>query len=714
MAKQKEYPIRFTPRGLSDAWDSTDTFPGACLSLQNLIFDQSNPELVVSRPGVGNPLVNLAGPIAGATFISVYVAIGDVIYGLVNSNLTPGYDQPFAYNITTGLLLTIANIKATNVPATQPTTGDWTPPTISMIGDTLVFTSPGFSGGATTGSFTGAITGSLLTVTAPTGVISLGSNIAGASVATGTSITGFVSGTYGGAGVYTLSTTAGSPISSEAMTSASGAFFGVLNVAGMFWDATNTGVFPLPSVPLAVTNFNNRAYFACGNVSYFSDVLIPTNMQLAGQALTHGDTTPITGYGGLPVQTTSAGVIGALIVFKEFQIWQVTGDEAVTGSLAQNYLALNVGCVAPRSIVQTPVGILFAGIDGPYTILALGQVMSLTNNERRLVPDIQHPFQNIQHPSRAAASFTGPIYRICMQTVIDGVPATNDYWFDVTNRRWNGPHSFPYDVIDQAGNYFVIASSTLGAQIFASQYLPELNSVYVDNGSNIPFFLQTSLLPKTPNINMKQVVESTIELGNFGSTQLYQLTAEDETFNSIATATIQNQVADRPVTFGVPWNTPLVFKKLSISVSGNAGYDIQIGTIFSNYRDCGYTVNYLDLYLTTAPATPAGLTVVPGYGENTISWVPSFGADSYNIYWSLTPGAGTSGTEIIGATIPYVQDGLANGVPVYYVVTAVNVYGESLPSPQVSSIPSGVQFQNNSLQDVNFTNNSSQPVNWTT
>ena len=45
-------PLRFTPRGVADAYDSSDTFPGACRKLQNLVFDPSNPELVVARPGV--------------------------------------------------------------------------------------------------------------------------------------------------------------------------------------------------------------------------------------------------------------------------------------------------------------------------------------------------------------------------------------------------------------------------------------------------------------------------------------------------------------------------------------------------------------------------------------------------------------------------------------------------------------------------------------
>ncbi len=708
MAKIKDYPVKFTPKGLTNAWDSTEKFPGACLSLQNLIFDQSNPEFVVCRPGVGQPIVDLANLIPGATFISVFANIGGIVYGLVSSSLNPGYDQPFAYNIATAALLPISNITAANVPATQSTSGDWIPPTMAMVGDNIIFTSPGFTGHVATGSFTGAITGSTLTITAPSGVTSLGSNVAGASVPAGTSITGFISGTYGGAGIYSINNTVSSPISAEAMTSASGVFFGILNLgnpAAPIWDATNTGVFPLPSVPIAVTNFNNRAYFACGNASYFSDVLLPTNMATAGQALTHGDATPIVAYGGLPITTTSAGVIGALIVFKQFNIWQVTGDEAITNSLAQNYLSLNIGCLSPRSIVQTPVGMIFIGIDGPYYVSSVGAVLPLTNSAYSLVPDLQQPFQSITTPTRAAAAFTGAIYRVCLSTVVRGVGGTNDYWFDVTNRRWNGPHTFQYDCADQAGNYFLLSSSTQNAKIFGSQYLPELDSVYNDYGAPLSIYLQSSMFPKTPNMNVKQVVESTIELSAQSTVQTYTITAVDDTFSKIGNCTVTLEFPfptwgnfnwgdstlwtspnAQPQTYYTPWTAPLVFKKMAIEISGASSYAMAIGTSFFKYRDCGYTNVIIQPPPALPPVAPV-LSAVAGYEETIESWTTVAGASSYNLYWSLVSGTGKAGTEISNATIPYTHTGLSDGTTYYYVVTTVNSTGESPASNEASATP---------------------------
>jgi hypothetical protein len=80
------------------------------------------------------------------------------------------------------------------------------------------------------------------------------------------------------------------------------------------------------------------------------------------QALTIGDTSSITALSGLPVQTTSSGVVQALMVFKASQVWQVTGDPAAVGgsTLALNFISLNVGCSSPRSIALSPLGLYFA------------------------------------------------------------------------------------------------------------------------------------------------------------------------------------------------------------------------------------------------------------------------------------------------------------------------------------------------------------------
>jgi hypothetical protein len=379
-------PVRFTAKGICDAFDATDAFPGACALLQNLVFDQANPEVVVSRPGVGAPATSFAG-FTTPTFVTLVGVIGTVAYGMVSTGRNAGHDEPFAFDLVGGVFITISGVTAGNTPTSPATTGAWTPPTMTVVSTKILITHPGFNG-------------------------------------TGTN------------------------------------FFGVIDIstpATPAWSSANFATNPLPGVPTSVANYNNRAFFSYLNVDYFSDVLVPLTRTNASQSLTLGDTTPITAQSGLPIQTTSAGVAGALIVFKGSNIWQITGDPT-TNNLALNYISLTKGCIAPRSVIQGDFGIFFAGIDAPYVLNFLGVLSPLSHSPGNDgVADVQVPFQNAVTPSRIAASFSGNVFRACLATTIQGAQQTNDYWYDIRRKRWNGPHTFTYDAISQYGNSFVLS-----------------------------------------------------------------------------------------------------------------------------------------------------------------------------------------------------------------------------------------------------------------
>ena len=526
MSNQKEYPVRFAAKGLSDAYDSTETFSGACTSLQNLIFDPANPELVVCRPGVGDPIIELEGG-----FISCQIAVGNYIYGMIASSTLTGKDEPFCYKIGTGVI-TVTGAIAGNTPASPATTGDWVPPTMAIVGVSILVTHPGFPGS-----------------TVKFGIIN------------------------------------------------------ITNPATPTWSAGDTATHTLPSVPTAVVNFNNRAYFACANTVYFSDVLVPATMTNAGQSLTVGDSSRIAGLVGLPVQTSSAGIVSALIVFKEFQIWQITGDNT---SLAMSFMSLTIGTTSPRAIVQTPVGIIFISVDGPYCILSTGILTPLTNEYGKFDQDLKTPFQNMLYPSRAAAAFSGAIYRVCV-VAQNGV--SNDYWFDITKRRWNGPHTFAYDCASQVGNYFILSGQDSGPNLFESIYSPNpVGQVeYLDNAVAIVVNLKSAQLPKTPNINMKQIIESTIEMSaqNASSIQIDAYNEGDELLDSQRLVSIGavagvwgvsvwgqcywGAAISAPATFTIPWAKPLVFKKLYVNITAVSNNYLSIGSFFAKYRDAGYT-----------------------------------------------------------------------------------------------------------------------------
>ena len=87
-----------------------------------------------------------------------------------------------------------------------------------------------------------------------------------------------------------------------------------------------------------------------------------------------------------------------------------------------------------------------------------------------------------------------------------------------------------------------------------------------------------------------------------------------------------------------------------------------------------------------APSAPTGLSATAGDAQAALGWNTAAGATTYNIKRSLTSG---SGYAIIGtnASPAFTSTGLSNGTLYYFVVSAVNAFGESTNSAQVSARP---------------------------
>lgn len=98
-----------------------------------------------------------------------------------------------------------------------------------------------------------------------------------------------------------------------------------------------------------------------------------------------------------------------------------------------------------------------------------------------------------------------------------------------------------------------------------------------------------------------------------------------------------------------------------------------------------------------APATgPVNISVVSANAANAISWDPVAGATGYKIYWATSAGVSKqTSPALTPATSPYNHAGLTNGTTYYYIITAINSWGESpgsitasgRPLPPVPAIP---------------------------
>ncbi|EEF63046.1 hypothetical protein [Pedosphaera parvula] len=91
------------------------------------------------------------------------------------------------------------------------------------------------------------------------------------------------------------------------------------------------------------------------------------------------------------------------------------------------------------------------------------------------------------------------------------------------------------------------------------------------------------------------------------------------------------------------------------------------------------------------PAAPTGLTATAGNSQVSLSWTASTGAASYNIKRSTTSGSGYSTIGTASApTVAYTDSTAAKFNQYYYVVSALNAYGESSDSsPEATTTPTG-------------------------
>ena len=530
-------PVKWSPAGLSDNLDSSNVFPGAMGQLTNLIPDPTTKNLWQCRPA--SISLTTFGSFSSPGFISVSKVIGTKIYGMIASAANANHDEPFAYDLVTGTFSAITGITAANTPLSPATTGDWTPPTMDLVGTKLVVTHPGYTGAA---------------------------------------------GVYFG-------------------------WFDISDLTAITWNGGNTTTNGLPSVPVAVKQFYNRAYFlvnpATGNPgAYYTDVLTLT-ITSGTQILTFGDNVKLTALGALALNNQLGGIIQSLIVFKGVSnMYQITGDAALTGNDALRVNSMNTatGTLAPNSITSTPRGLAFMAPDGLRVIDFKGVVSDPVGDAGQ---GIVTPFIYAVAPSRMAAACNANTYRVSVQNGNATGSPNQEYWYNIPRGQWSGPHSFPASQIQVYNNTFIVAPIGVTAKLFQSDGAQNSTSTYVENGTQMTFTFTTSLLPNTQQMSENAMVETTINLGMPDGQQVacYALNAGGDIINSVlltagAAAAVwggfiwgaalwagaANALAPRQL----KWTIPIVFQRLAISATGNCAQNLRIGDVYLRYQPLGY------------------------------------------------------------------------------------------------------------------------------
>jgi fibronectin type 3 domain-containing protein len=89
------------------------------------------------------------------------------------------------------------------------------------------------------------------------------------------------------------------------------------------------------------------------------------------------------------------------------------------------------------------------------------------------------------------------------------------------------------------------------------------------------------------------------------------------------------------------------------------------------------------------PAAPTGLTATAGNAQVSLTWTASAGATSYHVKRSITNGSGY--TQIAAPTVAnFLDTTVTNGTAYFYVVSALNVAGESVNSSQATATPANI------------------------
>ncbi len=610
MSLRNAQMLNFVAAGVTDSVDGTNAPAGSMMSLANLVAAPGTPHIFVPRPAA-EERTDFSGFSTPAE-VTALLVIGSLAYGMIASAAFAGKDQPFCYDIANDAFVTISGQVSGNLPTTQSTSGDWAPPTMAMIGTRIMVTHPGFSGANKVGfidisSFTSnTITGTTHTSTL---IDTLSANPITAGWMPGMTI----SGTGIPAGAYIVSLTATSVIISAA-TSSGGA--GVtLTVAGgtlaaPLWGAGTTNTNPLTAVPKAVFNYNNRAWYAVDKYLVYSDALSPMQVTNATQAVTLGDNTAVTALGGVPLgNVVAGGIIQGLVAFKGAgSVWQVTGD-AATSNLTVNIIAGAPGTLAPRTVCATPRGLAYVAPDGLRIIDTEATVSDPIGAHGQ---GVAQPFSSAINPSRMCAAYNDSNVRISVQNGADPGQPHEDWWFDMNLGIWTGPHSFPATVVApyyaETGNEFLLAAVGVNAKLFVQNIYPELISTYVENGANMSWVWQPSLLPDNQMGAMNAVIETTQAFAMPDSQQVTIL-ALDEDGNTLDTVALNGVGAGggvwgsmtwgtgvwggsiRPIRqYRLPWSIPLVFKQGTFRTTGVSELGFAVGNLYLKYSALGYDI----------------------------------------------------------------------------------------------------------------------------
>ena len=211
----------------------------------------------------------------------------------------------------------------------------------------------------------------------------------------------------------------------------------------------------LPSPPVLITTFKSGLVAVTNeknSLLYGSNALQDNNWVTGGTGtalrfVTVGDPqeSTITALGVFSYTTGVDGPQSFLVAAKKASVWTITAIadpvSGVNGSM--NQISGRIGCLGYRSMVQTPIGMLFLGTDGNiYLIRGSGE-------PARIGGLVQEAFQNLTTNDTlmkmVTACYSGYFYKISYPSTSTSTGNDAEIWADLRTEEgepilWYGPH----------------------------------------------------------------------------------------------------------------------------------------------------------------------------------------------------------------------------------------------------------------------------------
>ncbi|PWT78213.1 MAG: hypothetical protein C5B60_01495 [Chloroflexi bacterium] len=418
-------------------------------------------------------------------------------------------------------------------------------------------------------------------------------------------------------------------------TGTGGNYFGVIDTttpSALTWTSTNTTgtAGGLPSVPVWVSQFFQRAYYYCNPVGaqpslVASDVLIPLTRSQSAYVMTFDGNFPLLCGGSLGLDTQLGGKVASLIVFTAGaqRMFQVTGDFAggnpfdsahpvaaasYISPLQVNPFSVGTGTIAPNTVCVTPKGLAFVAPDGLRMVDFDAHVSDPIGFAGQ---GVAVPFIASVQPTRMAAACNGQVIRIATQNgSVQGNPI-QDWCLDIVRGIWHGPHTFAHSLLTpwtnlSGNNVFVNTSPTL-AGLWLSNLVPNSSSGYVENGANYQCIVQSALMPDRPTLSELACGKAIFYQGYGAGNTAYNVSMLDQDSNVIDSCNLQYTAVQTlwdQFTWGsgvwlgtsanlrateIAWHFPLVFDRMSIRISVQAAAGLRLASVILDIEELGYT-----------------------------------------------------------------------------------------------------------------------------